>query len=862
MVSRFSHSSSLQKFRCESRNAADFGLSYIPIPLYNKSEEISEDSPIGKFMQRWYLDEAISHQVIYKNGLQADTEEKELEGRLMSGCHTVQAYEDPKYQAAARAAVDFGQVLKHATEHRTPEDCDQTAFIKGLLRWFKRDFFSWHHRPKCSNPTCNVEGEPPSQVESLGAGPPNEEERVQGWAGRTEISRCVKCNTQLRFPRINNPAMLLKTRSGRCGEFANCFCLICRALGLDARWVMDFSDHVWVEVWIDSKGRYVHADPCEISLDAPLLYEAGWNKKLSYIFSFSRCGVVDSMARYTRKWTRELFERRLLATEAYVKQLVERLDKHMETQHTMRQLNQLAHLGGGINADSGSWLDRAAQGASGFEGLRDCNMDVLLHRKKMDAEELAICLFLKSKELTADEKQGRISGDKTWREQRGELGGEGKGELGNAIPPCDLTKKVGWLTPGILLGKRLLSNAKVLDVFISSIGMDDKMDNASSQLTSNVFDLHYSQSMAPAATSSGVLSHGAVSVNGVPVCAASRGHNVVVLCAFTGALVASRAFDTWGDPSAGQLLVDFLRPFLPPLCVSSVSCATPADAKEQLFTNPMRYILILTVLDSGENAGKAVEDLVKALSYSSSPSHSPFRSATQKVVPGHRESWAMVAVTGSDRLAGCEVLYLDGCEIGKGPCSVRLCIPLLESGLMSALECREINGMEVMGIERVISAADSESREAFTQRILEVCMADQSALGCTVTADGSCGALFSERGFPPLALTTSTQSHTPSAPAVVFAKHLVIPDGGVSAAASVSHEDPLCACYPEVEVIKYIHFNGGGHHGDTTAFDSTIGPLSVRDFVSSCGVGTTTLQLDKISFYGGNCCKVIDISRH
>ena len=110
------------------------------------------------------------------------------------------------------------------------------------MKWFKKDFFSWCQKPAC--PSC---GKGKGAQEGIGQDKPTPEEQ-QGWASVVEVYRCKGCNHVHRFPRYNNPATLLTTRTGRCGEWANAFTLMCRAMGYEARHTLDWTDHVWTEV--------------------------------------------------------------------------------------------------------------------------------------------------------------------------------------------------------------------------------------------------------------------------------------------------------------------------------------------------------------------------------------------------------------------------------------------------------------------------------------------------------------------------------------------------------------------------------------------------------------------------------------
>lgn len=213
--------------------------------------------------------------------------------RLVSGLRHVEQYEDPRVQRTAVSKMPLADMRRRAEDKASHSGASTADCLTlELLAWFKKDFFRWCNQPKC--PTCN------GKTVSSGYGQPTPEEaRYQ--AGRVELYRCSTCGAETRFPRYNDPGKLLETRVGRCGEWANCFTLCCKAAGFEARHVVDWTDHVWTEVYSVSQQRWLHCDPCENVCDKPLMYEAGWKKKLSYVIGFSKDEVIDVTWRYSAK---------------------------------------------------------------------------------------------------------------------------------------------------------------------------------------------------------------------------------------------------------------------------------------------------------------------------------------------------------------------------------------------------------------------------------------------------------------------------------------------------------------------------------------------------------------------------------
>lgn len=325
--------------------------------------------------------------------------------RVTGLCEQVNLYENPVYQALAQSVIPIKKL-----ESETVKSVEKNAAIEGsamfkdqlllaLLRWFKYDFFQWVDAPNC--PECGGK----SHATEPSVSPTAEE--LKFGALRVEGYQCDSCGVQVRFPRYNDPGKLLETRRGRCGEWANCFTLCAKAMGYDARFVMDWTDHVWTEVWSDHQQRWLHCDPCENVCDKPLLYEKGWNKTLSYVLSFSPDEVIDVTWRYSADFQKTLQRR----GECRESRLVD----------FIHDLNQRK-----------------------MANMPKEKKDRILLRRVCELAELMVT----RKDLKEGETEGRVSGSLQWRVARGEDGAASKEVLSKLLKPeeAEFEKRMFHLT--------------------------------------------------------------------------------------------------------------------------------------------------------------------------------------------------------------------------------------------------------------------------------------------------------------------------------------------------------------------------------------------------------------------------------
>lgn len=302
-------------------------------------------------------------------------------------------YENTATQEKARQVIPIDELTKDAKERLESRSLSSSGnegkpfdlrdyMLIALLRWFKVSFFSWVDSMPCT--FCG------GTTKNTGSVLPTEDDQRWG-AGRVEAHTCNSCYRVTRFPRYTNAEKLLETRRGRCGEWADCFTLCCRSLGFEARFIMDWTDHVWTEVYSMSQSRWLHCDPCENICDKPLLYESGWGKKLTYIIAVAKDDVQDVSWRYSANH-QELLSRRNLVREKWLWQTVHKLwkEKMISLPESRKQIMEV----------------RLVKELVGFLTAKDGQRELL---------------------------PGRTTGSLEWRQARGELGTDAPHSITNFV---------------------------------------------------------------------------------------------------------------------------------------------------------------------------------------------------------------------------------------------------------------------------------------------------------------------------------------------------------------------------------------------------------------------------------------------
>ena len=265
-----------------------------------------------------------------------------------------------------------------------PANSTSEQYVKMLLKWYKKEFFTWCNKPKCQG--C---GKNDKNLVCLSYGDtPNEEEK-KFWAYRTEKYFCNNCKKEVRFARYNKTIKLLETKTGRCSEWSCLFGGILYTCGFKTRLINNFEDHVWNEFYNEEEKRWIHIDSCEEAYDTPLVYEQGWGRVMTFILGLSDDGLVEVTPRYVKDWK--------IVNERRSEKMIIKLQKIME------DVNKKMSIG------------VSEEEKKKREERRKTEIESFETKIKKD-------LYGEGENGTVNdaEKLGRQSGSLEWRKQRGE----------------------------------------------------------------------------------------------------------------------------------------------------------------------------------------------------------------------------------------------------------------------------------------------------------------------------------------------------------------------------------------------------------------------------------------------------------
>lgn len=253
--------------------------------------------------------------------------------------------EDPPDELKDWLFAEYGQKESRrltARSFRRQHEDEQFRILQHFLDWFRSQFPYYYD--KCNACGASYKDEPDHDNSDvmeadddgstfLGYIVPSANER-EGKAGRTELYQCHQCQVVTRFPRFNKVSAVLSQKRGRCGEYSMLLYRMLRSMGHEARWIVDWADHVWAEILLPSTKEWIHLDPCEAAVNQPHLYQ-DWGKQQTYIVGFYPASnnrrfpaIEDLTSKYTSDDMETIESRREESTDEF-DQALSRMERQL-----------------------------------------------------------------------------------------------------------------------------------------------------------------------------------------------------------------------------------------------------------------------------------------------------------------------------------------------------------------------------------------------------------------------------------------------------------------------------------------------------------------------------------------------------